>query len=136
MSLDAGSLLNMEIVNTNGVLLYDQLTVTGNFTKQGDIKLNLGSGVDFTNNEFSSNGHIIALADIFNISLLTSLVGNNLSVSNVAGVIQNLTVTASMIPLAPQSTAPVPVPGAIWLFGSGLIGLLGLTHKRSKSQSV
>ena len=28
------------------------------------------------------------------------------------------------------ATSPVPVPGAIWLMGSGLIGLLGFKHKK------
>jgi hypothetical protein len=27
-------------------------------------------------------------------------------------------------------TAPVPVPAAVWLFGSGLLGLLGAAHRR------
>ncbi len=31
--------------------------------------------------------------------------------------------------------APVPVPGALWLFGSGLIGLLGL-GRRSRNETV
>ncbi|MEW6265792.1 MAG: DUF4465 domain-containing protein [Thermodesulfobacteriota bacterium] len=28
------------------------------------------------------------------------------------------------------SAAPVPIPGAVWLFGSGLLGLIGLRRKR------
>ncbi|MCK4823198.1 VPLPA-CTERM sorting domain-containing protein [bacterium] len=31
----------------------------------------------------------------------------------------------------PEGVAPVPVPAAVWLFGSGLIGLIGMA-KRSK----
>jgi hypothetical protein len=27
----------------------------------------------------------------------------------------------------------VPIPGAVWLFGSGLLGLLGMVHRKSKS---
>ena len=31
---------------------------------------------------------------------------------------------------APLSFQPVPVPGAVWLFGSGLLGLVGLRWRR------
>ena len=31
------------------------------------------------------------------------------------------------------STAPVPVPAAIWLMGSGLMGLFGFSRKKSKT---
>ncbi len=37
----------------------------------------------------------------------------------------NYTLEVSQIPFA-----PVPVPGAVWLFGSGLLGLLGLKRQR------
>ncbi len=37
----------------------------------------------------------------------------------------NYTLEVSNIPFA-----PVPVPGAVWLFGSGLLGLLGLKRQR------
>jgi hypothetical protein len=26
--------------------------------------------------------------------------------------------------------SPVPIPGAVWLFGSGLVGLIGFRKKR------
>ena len=29
--------------------------------------------------------------------------------------------------------SPIPVPAAIWLFGSGLLGLLGLSRRRQKT---
>lgn len=34
-----------------------------------------------------------------------------------------------------QQVAPIPVPAAVWLFGSGLIGLVGVARRR-KSSSV
>ena len=30
-----------------------------------------------------------------------------------------------------QVSSPVPVPAAVWLFGSGLIGLVGMTRRRT-----
>jgi hypothetical protein len=32
--------------------------------------------------------------------------------------------------------APVPVPAAVWLFGSGLVGLLGVARARTKSGRI
>lgn len=34
------------------------------------------------------------------------------------------------------STAPVPIPAAVWLFGSALAGLVGLGKRRNKGNSV
>jgi ammonia channel protein AmtB len=31
------------------------------------------------------------------------------------------------------TTAPVPVPAALWMFGTGLIGLTGLARKRKEA---
>lgn len=38
-------------------------------------------------------------------------------------------------PGAPDSVSPVPVPAAVWLFGTGLIGLFGM-RKKSPTLSV
>jgi len=40
-------------------------------------------------------------------------------------VIDNLTITAS----------PVPIPAAVWLFGSGLLGLIGIARRRKPSRT-
>ena len=36
----------------------------------------------------------------------------------------------------PGDVAPVPVPGAVWLFGSGLVGLLSFHRKKNKTADV
>ena len=35
--------------------------------------------------------------------------------------------------VAPENFQPVPVPAAVWLFGSGLIGLVGIARRRRKA---
>lgn len=32
-----------------------------------------------------------------------------------------------------QSASPVPVPGAVWLFGSGLLGLMGVARRKART---
>jgi len=34
---------------------------------------------------------------------------------------------------APGGTAPVPIPAAVWLFGSGLMGLVSMGKRKSKA---
>ncbi len=36
------------------------------------------------------------------------------------------------VPSTPSTPAAVPVPAAVWLFGSGLIGIIGTRKKASK----
>jgi hypothetical protein len=45
----------------------------------------------------------------------------------------NLTLSASgLLSVAAGSvTPPVPLPAAVWLFGSGLLGLLGVGRRRA-----
>ena len=47
---------------------------------------------------------------------------------------QHATFKGTTTDIIPQSggTSPVPVPAAVWLFGSGLIGLVGVARRRTK----
>lgn len=140
MVLDMGAVLNMEVLFENGVLKYDQLAVFGQFTNNGVIKFSLGSGVDFSNNEFSANGQKANLANIFTLfnwgpsgyreNALSSLLGETLLVLDANGNSHNWLVTAEMIAAAPLA-APVPVPAAAWLLGSGLLGLIGVARRKA-----
>lgn len=48
--------------------------------------------------------------------------------SNFGGVNYGLNLTGTVI-----STAVVPVPAAVWLFGSGLLGLVGVARRKKKA---
>ena len=49
--------------------------------------------------------------------------------TNVAAVFNNGIAGSNMIAVV-GSPAPIPVPAAIWLFGSGLIGLVGIARRK------
>jgi len=44
----------------------------------------------------------------------------------------NLEPMDPMGPLDPGFMSPVPVPAAVWLFGSGLIGLIGIARRKAR----
>ena len=65
-------------------------------------------------------------------------VGNEIWVGAASGQVERL--DASGAPLGPVSFAPfhiggmttvVPLPPALWLFGSGLLGLIGMARKKT-----
>ena len=35
-----------------------------------------------------------------------------------------------------NTTSPVPIPGAVWLLGSGVLGLLGIGRRRERTGAV
>jgi hypothetical protein len=43
------------------------------------------------------------------------------------------TTSYSLYALSGPLTPPIPVPGAVWLFGSGLLGLIGITRRKKSS---
>ena len=43
--------------------------------------------------------------------------------------------TNSTVVINPTGTPTVPIPGAVWLFGSGLIGLVALNRRRKNAMS-
>ena len=116
-----------------------------------DVAINAGDNyleIDFSNvNHFSFssayfNGYVFTFESsvapvITNATLDTSITtmglvnsdllftGNQLFV-NVEGLLFN-TSTVARINL--DSVNPVPVPAAVWLFGSGLIGLIGVSRR-------
>ena len=62
--------------------------------------------------------------------------------NNSAGTLQSYILgTASLgadgtLTIAGNGAAPVPLPAAVWLFGSGLMGLVGVSRRRKEAASV
>jgi len=54
-----------------------------------------------------------------------SLILNYLNIEEIKGL-----VSGPESPESPESPSPIPAPAAIWLFGTGLIGLVGFSKRR------
>ncbi|TKB72383.1 MAG: VPLPA-CTERM sorting domain-containing protein [Nitrospira sp.] len=106
----------------------------GDFTLAYDATRIQGSGWFLKNNI----GFPLAAFDTTNVNTTTG--------PNAFSLLGNLTVSPEFggLFLAPtdigkvvgtfsfQTPAPVPLPAAVWLFGSGLIGLVGIARRRMK----
>jgi hypothetical protein len=57
-----------------------------------------------------------------------SVISTNLVKTSVLG---NVTLTAAGLVFTSATTAPVPLPAAIWLLGSGLLGLFGIGRRKA-----
>jgi len=49
-----------------------------------------------------------------------------------SGITSDVSPTSGNIYNIHSGLAPVPIPGAVWLFGSGLLGLVGIGRRRMK----
>ena len=58
---------------------------------------------------------------------------SNLTVLEAAELSKMLEEKWGVSAAAPVAVAPVPVPAAVWLFGSGLLGLVGLARRKKKT---
>ncbi|WAK00849.1 VPLPA-CTERM sorting domain-containing protein [Methylobacter sp. YRD-M1] len=105
------------------------------------------SGVGFGLVEFNSSVESIRIYNEANI--LTATFNNQLSdIFSFWGIVADAGERIGRIELdgnffaiqdiyyAENSVSAVPVPAAVWLFGSGLVGLLGFNRKRSQSSAT
>ena len=86
-----------------------------------DTILNLGALTDVV----TSTNKYLNLA--FNLDLQTGVIGAGLNLGLIAGV---------TFPIISAPPAAVPLPTAIWLFGSGLVGLLSFTRRKNKTANL
>jgi hypothetical protein len=61
---------------------------------------------------------------------VTAVNSNNTDLLGVS-VLGNVTLTADGLVFSSAATAPVPLPAAIWLLGSGLLGLFGVGRRKA-----
>jgi hypothetical protein len=77
----------------------------------------LAGGIHYIDGNYVSDDHTV-----------TSLWGNNTRTftDTIISITDQPNITDFMVALAP---APVPIPAAAWLFGSGLVGLISIARR-------
>ena len=120
--------------------LYDQLIVGGDYDLQGGLlKFSLLDGIDifdlesdFTIGDFFRSGTAgtDTAFDLLQLSMFNNL---DLYAYDALGESWfSLALNESTGGfIATASVAPVPIPAAVWLFGSGLIGLFGVARRKA-----
>jgi len=138
-TLEEDARLNLEIDGTDAGQ-FDQLIVTGAFSALGRINFTLGEGVDesiFTSTDPGVDP-LISLFDIFyvgteatnafDLSLVAAL---DTRISTFAGDVFAMSLIDDGNGGFTSEISAVPVPAAVWLFGSGLIGLIGFAKRKT-----
>ncbi len=124
------SLLTGGTGSVSGLLItVGDLTFDNSMESFGGAAITLngdGSLFDFTYQ--AREGQLGALADFD--SFFTSFTGSALNGPKSKGKPTALTIAGTWGSL---DVAVVPVPAAVWLFGSGLIGLVGIARKNKKA---
>lgn len=112
------------IFKTNGGSIVQQIEWD---TYPGDAVLNSGTKLYL---QLVKSGNAIPL-----YSAGTSVSGSAFTVlwSGVTST-TSMGITAGTITAAPHTFSTVPIPGAVWLLGSGLIGLAGLKRRFHRRQ--
>lgn len=103
---------------TGSTLSLDTFTPVTNFFTVGGWTLNLGTLtiVDQT-------------AATLNLAGMGTLTGNGFDATDVNWSFSSSSVTSYSMTVS--SVSPVPVPAAVWLFGSGLLGLVGIARRKA-----
>jgi hypothetical protein len=151
----------LTVGNTNGEIDASTLTVyvnqgnlapianSGNYTLyQGDDLVldgssstdpNISQGDSIVNYEWDLDNDgdydAIGIAPVISDTLLSTLGIDSLGTRNihlrVSDIFGATSVTTAQLEVLDASLKPVPVPAAAWLFGSGLIGLVGVARRKS-----
>ena len=117
--------------------LYTVDLATGTATNIGPSGVTLGRSLKYSGLAFSDDGTLLSLGS------LDAASGALYSVNTANGTATSLSGTGLPYGTGPihfgvdgglafAPTAPVPVPAAVWLFGSGLLGLIGVARRKAR----
>jgi hypothetical protein len=114
-----GQLFATDVVNDS---LYSINPANGTASLIGAVglDLNFGQGLDF---DYSTG---ILYGALFDNSSTTSKFSSINTTTGLATVIADMGFNQYEIAIA----SPIPVPAAVWLFGSGLLGLVGIARRK------
>lgn len=124
-----------KVFNMNGEL------VASSYADFWDGTHTVGVGIDYDENNNARNFNVWTGSTTSGTSSSTAALGNATVVWGestfassgwIARDTNNATVAYALYALSAPLTAPVPVPAAVWLFGSGLAGLLAIGRKRRR----
>jgi hypothetical protein len=145
---------NAQAVTIDAGIFGSTLGDLGTATNPKVVNVNPSAGLflDTINFDLGTNTHFNMTSTVSNIQLFGASIFENVNDAEVVAASPNhfsvflpnlgldrdyhlhpqgLAVTGPSYQLALWgSTAPVPIPAAVWLFGSGLIGLVGLARRK------
>jgi hypothetical protein len=99
-------------------------TSTGTETLSAPAKYGLFTGSD------------LSLAGATAIKLF-GLTGNNIAGGqNQSYLLGSAVFNGGVLTITGNAAAPVPLPAAVWLFGSGLMGLVGVSRRRKQAATA
>jgi hypothetical protein len=132
---NANALVNTKVFNLGG-----ELVATG-YADFWDGTHTVGVGIDFDENSNARNFNVWTGSNTDGTNAGSLALGNTSArwgestFANFGWIAQGATTTPdhsfSLYALSGPLTAPVPVPAALWLFGSGLLGLIGTARKKA-----
>ena len=106
----------------------DLIDTTGTATYNVTLSTGLNSGLVAGNLYTQSVGSSVSFYNV------AAVAGSRTAVTNTAYAgFWDLSANGVLTYNVPYGTAPVPLPAAIWLLGSGLLGMAGIARRRSAS---
>ncbi len=119
----------VKFVNNNyGTSNTSSLSGWGDSTAQGTVSQGKNAPLSWISTSLGNGAAIGTAQNLFLFA--TNGAGLSSAANTYVGGTVNIN-SAGVITYTAPATSPVPLPAAVWLFGSGLLGLIGVGRRRS-----